>query len=114
MDGLATLEMGGTVVESVASNLETGAEVVACLRPEDVVIEPGGGDSHPTSARNHLPGSVTRITPLGGQVRVVLDCGFPLVSLITKQSLEDLRLRVGDKAVACFKASAIHLIPRGR
>jgi len=101
-------------VESVASSLEPGAEVLVCLRPEDVVIEPGGGDSHRTSARNHLHGSVTRITLLGGQVRVVLDCGFPLVSLITKQSLEDLRLKVGDEAVASFKASAMHLIPRRR
>jgi len=102
------------VVESVAPSLELGAEVLVCLRPEDVVIEPGGGDSHRTSARNHLHGSVTRITPLGGQVRVVLDCGFPLVALITKQSLEDLGLEVGDEAVAAFKASAVHLIPRGR
>jgi molybdopterin-binding protein len=112
-DGLATLDLGGAVVESVASSLEPGAEVLVCLRPEDVVVEPGG-DSHPTSARNHLHGSVTRITPLGGQVRVVVDCGFPLVALITKQSLEDLRLKVGDEAVASFKASATHLIARRR
>ena len=101
-------------VESVASSLTLGAEVLVCLRPEDVVIEPGGSDSHRTSARNHLHGSVARITPLGGQVRVVVDCGFPLVALITKQSLEDLGLKVGDEAVASFKASAVHLIQRGR
>jgi molybdopterin-binding protein len=47
-------------------------------------------------------------------VRVVVDCGFPLVALITKQSLEDLGLKVGDEAVASFKASAVHLIQRGR
>ena len=57
---------------------------------------------------------MTRITPLGGQVRVVVDCGFPLVALITKQSLEDLELKVGDEAVASFKASGVHVIPRGR
>jgi tungstate transport system ATP-binding protein len=113
-DGLATLDLGGAVVESVASSPELGTEVLVCLRPEDVVIEPGGSDSRRTSARNHLHGTVTRITPLGGQVRVVVDCGFPLVALITKQSLEDLRLKVGDEAVASFKASAVHLIPRGR
>ena len=113
-DGLATLDLDGVVVESVASSLELGAEVLACLRPEDVVIESGGMDSHRTSARNHLHGRVSRITPLGGQVRVVVDCGFPLVALITKQSLEDLRLKVGDEAVASFKASAVHLIPRRR
>ena len=113
-DGLATLDLGGVPVESVASSLTLGAEVLVCLRPEDVVIEPGGSDSHHTSARNHLHGSVARITPLGGQVRVVVDCGFPLVALITKQSLEDLGLKVGDEAVASFKASAVHLIQRGR
>ena len=121
-DGLATLELGGATVESagrppvwaVASSPEVGSEVLVCLRPEDVVIEPGGRDSHRTSARNHLHGSITRITPLGGQVRVVVDCGFPLVALITKQSLEDLGLKVGDEAVASFKASGVHLIPRGR
>jgi len=113
-DGLATLDVGRAAVESVASSLESGAEVLVCLRPEDVVIEPGGSGSHRTSARNHLHGSVTRITPLGGQVRVAVDCGFPLVALITKQSLEDLQLTVGDEAVACFKASAVHLIPRRR
>jgi len=47
-------------------------------------------------------------------VRVAVDCGFPLVALITKQSLEDLQLRVGDEVVASFKASAVHLIPRRR
>jgi len=113
-DGLATLDLGGSVVESAASSPKPGSEVLVCLRPEDVVIEPGGGDSHRSSARNHLHGSVTRITPLGGQVRVVVDCGFPLVALITKQSLEDLGLKVGDEAVASFKASGVHLIPRGR
>ena len=113
-DGLATLDLGGVAVEAVSSTLEPAAEVLVCLRPEDVVIEPAGPDSRRTSARNHLRGSVTRITPLGGQVRVMVDCGFPLVALITKQSLEDLRLKVGDEAVASFKASAVHLIPRRR
>lgn len=111
-DGLATLDVGGVAVETVTSALEPAAEVLVCLRPEDVVIEPAGPDSHRTSARNHLHGIVSRITPLGGQVRVVVDCGFPLVALITRQSLEDLGLEVGDEAVASFKASAVHLIPR--
>ncbi len=113
-DGLATLDLGGVAVEAVAASLEPAAEVLACLRPEDVVIEPAGPDSHRTSARNRLPGRVSRITPLGGQVRVVVDCGFPLVALITKQSLEDLQLTVGDEAVASFKAGAVHVIPRRR
>jgi len=43
---------------------------------------------------------------------VVLDCGFTLVALITKQSLEEMGLGVGDEVVASFKATAVHVIPR--
>jgi len=48
----------------------------------------------------------------GPQVRVELDAGFPLVALITKQSLEELGLAEGSPVVASFKATAVHLIPR--
>jgi molybdopterin-binding protein len=49
---------------------------------------------------------------VGAQVRVEVDAGFPLVALITKQSLEELSLDVGSRVVASFKATAVHLIPR--
>ena len=41
-----------------------------------------------------------------------VDCGFPLVALITKQSLDDLGLAVGQETTATFKAHAVHLIAR--
>lgn len=112
-DGLATIDVGGAAVQAMAPGLDSGGEVLVCLRPEDVVLEPAGLDRHPTSARNHLRGTVRRITTVGGQVRVVLDCGFTLVALITKQSLEEMSLGVGDQVVASFKATAVHVIPRG-
>jgi tungstate transport system ATP-binding protein len=111
-DGLATIDVGGVSVQAVAPSLDSGGEVLVCLRPEDVILEPAGLDSHPTSGRNHLRGTVRRITTIGGQVRVVLGCGFTLVALITKRSLEDLGLEVGDEVVASFKATAVHVIPR--
>jgi molybdopterin-binding protein len=52
--------------------------------------------------------------PAGAQVRVTVDCGFPLVSVITRQSQEELGLEVGAPVVATFKASAVHLISRSR
>jgi len=111
-DGLATIDVGGAAVQAMVPSLDSGGEVLVCLRPEDVVLEPAGLDSHPTSARNHLRGTVRRITTIGGQVRVVLDCGFTLVALITKQSLEEMSLGAGDEVVASFKATAAHVIPR--
>lgn len=111
-DGLATIDVGGAAVQAMVPNLDSGSEVLVCLRPEDVVLEPAGLGSRPTSARNHLRGTVIRITTVGGQVRVVLDCGFTLVVLITKQSLEEMSLAVNDEVVASFKATAVHVIPR--
>ena len=112
-DGLATIDVGGAAVQAIVPALDPGAAVLVCLRPEDVILEPAGLESHPTSARNHLRGTVRRITTIGGQVRVALDCGFTLVALITKQSLEELSLGVGDEVAASFKATAVHVIPRG-
>ncbi len=75
-------------------------------------MEPSGPDSHRTSARNHLRGAVRRITAAAAHVRVELDCGFPLAAFVTKRSLEELGLDVGDEAWASFKATAVHVIPR--
>jgi molybdate transport system ATP-binding protein len=66
------------------------------------------------SARNHLRATVSRVRSSGPYVRVELDAGFPLVALITKQSLEDLALVPGASVVATFKATAVHLIPHRR
>ena len=109
--GLAVVEVAGRRVE-VASTVEAGGEVLVCLRPEDVVLSPADDPPHPTSARNRLPAVVRRIVNTGPQVRVELDAGFPLVVLITKQSLEELSLGAGSRVAASFKATAAHLIPR--
>jgi tungstate transport system ATP-binding protein len=46
-------------------------------------------------------------------MRVEIDCGFQLVASITRRSMEDLGLVAGASVVASFKATAVHLIPRG-
>ncbi len=111
-DGLAMIEVGGATVQAAAPDPALAGEVLVCLRPEDVVVEPSGPDSHRTSARNHLRGAVRRITAAAAHVRVELDCGFPLAAFVTKRSLEELGLDVGDEAWASFKATAVHVIPR--
>jgi tungstate transport system ATP-binding protein len=88
-----------------------GRQVLLCLRPEDVTLHPGD-DPLPSSARNRLQGRIQRMTRQGPLVRVVLDCGFPLVALITRASALDLELAEGQLVTAAFKASAVHLIPR--
>ena len=47
----------------------------------------------------------------GPLLRVVVDVGLPVAALVTHPSAE--ALRIGDEVAAMFKASAIHLIPKG-
>jgi len=48
----------------------------------------------------------------GPVVRLLIDCGIPLVALITHQSCEELMLAEGQAVTATLKATAVHLIPR--
>jgi len=112
-EGLAVVEVSGGRVEAASALEGPGAgEVLVCLRPEDVVLSPADDRPPATSARNRLPAVVRRVVRSGAQARVELDAGFPLVALITKQSLEELSLEAGSRVVASFKATAVHLIPR--
>ena len=109
-DGVAVVNVAGHAVEGGGEAMAVGDEVLVCLRPEDVVLGAVHEGGIPTSARNHLPASVTRIVPSGPFLRVEVDAGFPLVALITKQSREDLGIEPGADVIATFKASAVHLI----
>ncbi|OFX22689.1 MAG: Fe3+/spermidine/putrescine ABC transporter ATP-binding protein [Anaeromyxobacter sp. RBG_16_69_14] len=85
-------------------------EAFACIRAEEVVLETAPGT--PTSARNELTAEVRTVSPEGPLVRVTLDCGFRLVTLVTRRSADRLALAPGSRAVALVKASAIRLVPR--
>jgi tungstate transport system ATP-binding protein len=111
--GVAAVDIGGQVIEG-GSGVQAGDEVLVCLRPEDIALGPPGQEAVRTSVRNHLPARVTRVTPWGPLLRVELDAGFPVVALITRQSLDDLELRSGSEVSAGFKASAVHLIGMAR
>ncbi len=108
-DGLVTVEAHGLRLAAVDRGL--GGDVWALLRAEDVVLERGGGAR--SSARNHLPGRVTAVTPEGPLVRVSLSCGSARLSaLVTRASRIDLSLEEGAEVVAVVKAPSIHLVPR--
>ena len=102
---LARIEAGDQVFYAAS---EVTGSVVATLHPEDVIIS---SEPFISSARNCLEGTVTGIVPVGSVVRIVLDVGFPLTALLTRESCHDLTLGPGRKVYATFKASAVHVIP---
>ncbi len=110
-DGLLDLRVGGALLRAADTGAErAGAEVFACIRAEDVVLEAAA--SATASARNHLSGRVVRIDADGVVERVTIDCGFPLVATITRNAREEMALAPGSPVVAAVKATAIHLVAR--
>ncbi len=107
-DGWATIEIPGGRLLAVASSIQT-QHVHVCIKGEDVSLaRPPEQDS---LRPNQLPARVQRIIPEGPLVRVVLDCGFQLVALVTRSTIEGLQLHVGDAVTAAVRTPAIHLLP---
>jgi tungstate transport system ATP-binding protein len=107
-EGIATVNIGGNGLQAV-SNYPVGRQVYACIRPEDITLALSSTQS---SARNSFRANVTRVTTLGPLSRVEMNCGFPLVALITRISAEELDLQVGKEVYATFKATGVHIMER--
>jgi tungstate transport system ATP-binding protein len=90
---------------------EPGERVRVCVRAEDVTLTVGPARAaDAASAENHLCGRLVGFHSAGAHVRVVIDCGFPLVALSTRRAVDDLRLRDGAVVTAHFRAGAVHLL----
>ena len=74
----------------------------------------GGAEAAASSAFNRLAGRVLRVVPTGAYLRVTVDCGFPLVALMTRRSIEEMELRDGAPVTAHFKSTAPHLMRHGK
>jgi molybdate transport system ATP-binding protein len=115
-DGLATIQVGPKQLIALAPRRWNGgrdAQVYVCIRAEDVLLEKKVANRSQSSARNHLLGHIRSVDREGAMMRVNLDCGFPLKTLVTHQAYQNMGLREGDEVVAVIKAPAIHLIARG-
>ena len=103
---LISLDSGGYQLQAL-SDCAVGERVYAITRPEDVTFFP----SHEkTSARNVFYGTITRATLVGPLVRIEVDCGFPLLGLITGKSASEFGLTVGKQVYVGIKATAIHAV----
>jgi molybdate transport system ATP-binding protein len=84
--------------------------VYVCIRAEEVALQRGAPTA--SSARNQLSARVRSLARDGPLVRVDLDCGFPLVALLTRPACEELGLSRDEPVTALIKASAVHVFPR--
>lgn len=108
-EGMATIAVRGQRLTAVAPP-DSPRSVHVCIRGENVTLQKG--KPHLESSRNRLAGTICWITPEGPLVRIGIDCGFELTSLVTRSASIELGLTVNDPVTATIKASAIHLVPR--
>jgi tungstate transport system ATP-binding protein len=105
---LSLIDTGKNTIEAI-TDYAIGEEVCVCIRPEDITLSRSRISS---SARNSFTGEITRIVSFGALARVEIDCGYPMIALITHRSAEDLKLYKGDQIYISFKVTAIHIIKR--
>ncbi len=107
-NSLVTIEINGGRIEAI-SDYKVGERVYVLIRPEEITLTLSRDIS---SARNAFPGRIVRAALVGALVRIEVDCGFPLLGLVTKRSAEELNLTPGRSVHASFKASAVRTIKR--
>lgn len=101
---LVRLQGGATILAGTRVN----GRVVACLRPEEIVI---GGIKEGEDRGNRLQGRIKRVVPQGGQYRVEVDCGLELVALAGASQIRQGLMAPGREIVVTFPPEVVHLIP---
>jgi molybdate transport system ATP-binding protein len=90
----------------IAVVTELTGRVHASIRPEDIFVfqEPLR-----SSVRNTFRGRIVEIADRGTLIYVTVRVPPDLICAITRRSLEDLELAVGQEVLIAFKASAVHI-----
>lgn len=107
-EGLVVIDVGKARLEAI-TDCEPGDPVWVTIRPEDINFARVRAQS---SARNVFWGIVTKVANVGALVRIEVDCGFPLLGVLTKKSAEDIGIGPGAEIYVSFKATAVHVIRR--
>lgn len=111
-EGLAVVKVDGYNLEVVGDN-HPGESVYVCVRPENVTLWNSEAPEI-SSIKNSIKGTIMQIAPQGILDRVVLDCGFPIVALITRNSTWEMGFEAGMEVTATFKSSTAHLVIRNQ
>ena len=97
--------------DSAGHRVVAGTDLAEFARSSAESSTPWWGSLPAASARNQLPGIVTRVQRDGVMAQVELQCGpFRVVSLMSREAADDLGLEPGVMAVASVKATTVVVI----
>ena len=108
-DGVASVEVGSVTLRAAAHE-HLPEHVTVCIRGEEVLLERVAEGA--TSARNRFRAKVLSIVSEGPVCKVLVDGGFELTALITRNAREEMQLVEGETVIVVLKAHGVHLVPR--
>jgi len=92
-------------IDVFAAADRTGAASIA-INPRDIILSE---EPIHSSALNSLRGKITAISDASGLIDVAVSVGVTLHSFITRRSLDEMKLAVGQVVFLTFKASAVEV-----
>ncbi|MBC8224610.1 ABC transporter ATP-binding protein [Candidatus Bathyarchaeota archaeon] len=104
VDGVSRIDVDGVVIVGAFS---TEGSTTVNVRPEDIIVSRRVMAS---SARNNLRGKIIGVEELEAIVRLRVDVGVVFTVQITRRSLEEMGLNVGQEVYITFKASSVRLL----
>ncbi|MBE3092604.1 MAG: ATP-binding cassette domain-containing protein [Chloroflexi bacterium] len=76
------------------------------IDPTDIILS---YEPFQSSARNSFLGKIVKIIEQNHLVKLEVDVSIPLVTIITRESFQQMNLNLGSKVYLTFKASAVKL-----
>ncbi len=105
---LLEVAVGGVRLIAATGTVANG-KCLATVDPENILL---AREPLRSSARNCLPGAVTRVEGDASSHLVFVDCGVLAAARLTTAAVRELQLTVGTPVYVIFKASAVHLLSR--
>jgi len=105
IEGFSHIDVGEGVM--VRASFGSEGRVTIQIRPEDIILSKHKIES---SARNTLRGRIVRMEDRGSVVRLKVDVGRVFTVQITRKSLVEMGLNIGQDIYLTFKASSVQLI----
>jgi tungstate transport system ATP-binding protein len=103
--GLLRIQLTDSVsIQAVGAH---DGEVTIWISPQDVIVSK---ESILSSARNTLTGNVVGIDDSDSTTLLTVDVGVEIVAQITRSSLKDLEIGIGDMVHVTFKASSVAVL----
>lgn len=101
-DGLKWFKVAENIKFAIVSE-KIGPAYIS-IDPRDIILS---YEQFQSSARNTFLGKIIKIIEQNHLVKLEVDVGIPLVTIITRESFQEMNLNLGSKVYLTFKASVV-------